>query len=82
MSEHEEFITAPKDNLTAICHRTRQHVQANPTVIDAVANKSRWHELHGISSHGFNILPAYVECSSKGKIKLPSNDLKPGLHVS
>lgn len=54
--------------LQDLCRRALRHVNAHPKAVEAVTDALVWCELHGISSHGLNMLPTYMERASHGGI--------------
>jgi len=54
--------------MTDLCNRALNSVHASPQAVEAVTDALMWCELHGIASHGFNMLPTYLERAKSGGI--------------
>ncbi len=55
--------------VTDLCQRALIFVKAIPAAVDAVTDALLWCELHGVSSHGLNMLPTYMERALSGGIQ-------------
>jgi LDH2 family malate/lactate/ureidoglycolate dehydrogenase len=55
--------------VTDLCQRALKFVKAFPAAVDAVIDALLWCELHGVSSHGLNMLPTYMERALNGGIQ-------------
>ena len=68
MSEPNSIITLSVAEIIDLCRRALQHVNANSAAVEAVTDALLWCELHGVSSHGLNMLPTYMERALSGGI--------------
>jgi LDH2 family malate/lactate/ureidoglycolate dehydrogenase len=68
MPDSTENVILSLDELNATCRKALQHVNARPEAVEAVTDALVWCELHGVSSHGLNMLPTYMERASSGGI--------------
>jgi len=66
--ETSPCVTLSAAEVTDLCSRALQHVQASPAASQAVTDALLWCELHGVSSHGLNMLPTYMERAVSGGI--------------
>ena len=62
-------ITLSVAEVTDLCQRSLLFVKAIPAAVDAVTDALLWCELHGVSSHGLNMLPTYMERALSGGIQ-------------
>jgi LDH2 family malate/lactate/ureidoglycolate dehydrogenase len=63
------IITLSVAEVTDLCQRALKFVKAIPASVDAVTDALLWCELHGVSSHGLNMLPTYMERALNGGIQ-------------
>ncbi|MDO8969155.1 MAG: Ldh family oxidoreductase, partial [Saprospiraceae bacterium] len=68
MSEDNSIITLSVAEVTDLCNQALNSVHANPQAVEAVTDALVWCELHGIASHGLNMLPTYLERANSGGI--------------
>jgi LDH2 family malate/lactate/ureidoglycolate dehydrogenase len=62
-------LTLSVAEVTDLCQRALLFVKAIPAAADAVTDALVWCELHGVSSHGLNMLPTYMERAISGGIQ-------------
>ncbi len=60
MTDSDTFITLTSNEVVDLCQRGLQRVNAFPDAINVVTDALLWCELHGVSSHGLNMLPTYM----------------------
>ena len=68
MPEDKSIITLPVVEVTDLCNQALNSVQASPQAVEAVTDALVWCELHGVASHGLNMLPTYLERAKSGGI--------------
>jgi len=68
MGIEKEIRKISVSEVTEICQQALKQVGASPQAVKAVTAALVWCELRGISSHGLNMLPIYMERASKGGI--------------
>ncbi len=68
MPEENSIITLSVPEVTDLCQQALRYVKAIPAAVEAVTDALLWCELHGVSSHGLNMLPTYMERALIGGI--------------
>ena len=68
MSETNSIVNLSVANVADLCRRALRHVNAIPAAVEAVSDALLWCELHGVTSHGLNMLPTYMERALSGGI--------------
>lgn len=68
MAESTELVLLSLEELIELCKKSLQHAKGHPAAVEAVTDALIWCELHGISSHGLNMLPTYMERALHGGI--------------
>lgn len=68
MAKIEDNVILSVGEVTDLCQRALEHVRATPAAIEAVIEALVWCELHGVTSHGLNMLPIYLERARSGGI--------------
>jgi LDH2 family malate/lactate/ureidoglycolate dehydrogenase len=66
--EANPIITLSVAEVMDLCKQALQSVHANPQAMEAVTDALVWCELHGVASHGLNMLPTYLERAKSGGI--------------
>ena len=70
MSSSTDSKNLSVSQITELCQNALTHVHALPEAVSAVTEAMLWCELHGISSHGLNMLPTYLERAREGGINV------------
>jgi len=68
MTDSDILITLTSGEVVDLCRRGLQRVNAFPDAINAVTDALLWCELHGVSSHGLNMLSTYMKRALSGGI--------------
>ena len=68
MPQDNPIIQLSAAEVTDLCMHALRSVHASPQAVEAVTDALVWCELRGVSSHGLNMLPTYMERAIHGGI--------------